>query len=347
MTLAKFDRRAAIALWLQGRRRKRAHFTLLPGPVLTGLWDPLLTWTWDGPDPYKWNVWLSWDGGVSWMMPEDYWHYGASRQFAPDGGSELYFIVGVDEFGREITEHSNIVRPDDAGPPPPTLLTDLLAYWSLEETAWSTRADSHENMQDLFEWDYYGGLLGNEVPVNQTSGVLGYASSYEDDSYNTGLMAPAFAPWNTSGDFTISGWFKFTANMYGGQAPFNIGNNVAIGVLPYTLSVNFWVRTNGTPNYFQIDAPVDSVVENTWTHVVAVRSGSTLKLYLNGSLAASGTTTDTFILESNPDVHVGCAPYGYPMLGALDEFGLWQRALSDAEIGQLYNYGSGLAYDLF
>jgi hypothetical protein len=54
------------------------------------------------------------DGGNNYILIEDYWMYGDARQFAPDGGGELYYIVGIDDLGREITKHSNIIRPDDA-----------------------------------------------------------------------------------------------------------------------------------------------------------------------------------------------------------------------------------------
>ena len=91
---------------------------MLPAPVLRAAYPTLLQWDWDLPNPYKWNVWTSLNGGVSWIFTDDYWHYGDSRQFAPDGGSELYYIVGIDQAGHEITEHSNAVRPDDAIAPP-------------------------------------------------------------------------------------------------------------------------------------------------------------------------------------------------------------------------------------
>jgi hypothetical protein len=100
--------------WLAEQRRKH-H--LLPAPVLRAAYPTLLRWDWDLPNPYKWNFWLSWDDGVSWNHVEDYWKYGDAREFAPDGGSELYYIVGVDASGREITQHSNFVRPDDAPAP--------------------------------------------------------------------------------------------------------------------------------------------------------------------------------------------------------------------------------------
>ena len=100
--------------WLAEQRRK-AH--LLPGPVLRPKYPDLIAWDWDLANPYKWNFLMSLDGGATYIQIEDYWMYGADRQFAPDGGGELYYAVGVDRDGKEITQHSNIVRPDDAPAP--------------------------------------------------------------------------------------------------------------------------------------------------------------------------------------------------------------------------------------
>ena len=75
--------------------------------MLRAVYPDLLQWSWNLPDPYKWNVWLSLDDGESYILVDGYWMYGDSRQFAPDGGSELHFIVGVDEDGNEITARSN------------------------------------------------------------------------------------------------------------------------------------------------------------------------------------------------------------------------------------------------
>lgn len=99
--------------WLAERRKHR----LLPAPVLRAVYPDLLQWNWDLPNPYKWNVWLSLDGGVSYILVNGYWMYGDARQFAPDGAGELHYIVGVDVNGHEITHHSNAVRPDDAPVP--------------------------------------------------------------------------------------------------------------------------------------------------------------------------------------------------------------------------------------
>jgi hypothetical protein len=101
--------------WLAEQRRKE-H--LLPAPVIRPKYPDLIVWDWDLANPYKWNFWMSLNGGATYILIEDYWMYGDARQFAPDGGGELYYAVGVDKDGNEITQHSNIVRPDDAPVPP-------------------------------------------------------------------------------------------------------------------------------------------------------------------------------------------------------------------------------------
>ena len=144
MTLPKIDRRAWLALWAQGRRRNRLRFghpALLPAPVLRAAYPDLLRWDWALANPHKWNVWTSLNGGASWFLTEDYWMYGDARQFAPDGGSEFYFIVGVDAAGVEITERSNWIRPDDAVPPVPQSVIGLQLWTRVESLAGMSDGD--------------------------------------------------------------------------------------------------------------------------------------------------------------------------------------------------------------
>jgi len=161
LSLPKINRRLWLALQAQKHRRARKH-RLLPAPVLRAAYPTLLRWDWDLPNPFKWNVWLSWDNGASWVFVEDYWHYGDSRQFAPDGGHELYFIVGVDAAGNEITGRSNIVRPDDA-PAPDTLLDGLHEFYRPEEGQVFARSVGET---DAFDGDPFAGSVAPTVDVN-------------------------------------------------------------------------------------------------------------------------------------------------------------------------------------
>jgi hypothetical protein len=87
--------------------------------------------------------------------------------------------------------------------------------------------------------------------------------------------------------------------------------------------------------------------DNKWHHIVGTHdAGSTLtKLFINNTLVGSnyGTAWDGQI----GSLFFGAIPYYGGMLGSefrLDEIGIWNRALSNAEIGSLYNLNSGLSY---
>ena len=97
-----------------GPSTAEARTKIMHAPLLAPKYPDLLVWKWHYKNPYRWNVWISLDNGKSFFFIDDYWGYGSARQFAPDGGSELMYIVGVDQQGKEVTLHSNIVRPDDA-----------------------------------------------------------------------------------------------------------------------------------------------------------------------------------------------------------------------------------------
>ena len=100
--------------WLtEERRHQRNH---LLAPLLVATFPDKLAWSWVGPNPYRWNVWESNDNGATYFLPVGYWMNGTDRAFAPDGGWQLYIVVGVDAAGNEITRRSNAVRPSDGTP---------------------------------------------------------------------------------------------------------------------------------------------------------------------------------------------------------------------------------------
>ncbi len=77
---------------------------------------------------------------------------------------------------------------------------------------------------------------------------------------------------------------------------------------------------------------------NTWSHLAAIYDGSGLKLYLNGSLVTSNsssgaipTTADPFFIGTKSDI----APGGDRFNGELDEIRLYSRALNLQEIQTL------------
>jgi len=105
--------------WLAERRRRSR--CLLPAPVLVAAYPDLAVWTWDYPDPAYWYAYHQHAVGEPFTYDDR--GAGTDRQYAPDGGQYPMFIVGCDTDGNEITGRSNAVRPEDALPPAPVLVS--------------------------------------------------------------------------------------------------------------------------------------------------------------------------------------------------------------------------------
>lgn len=100
--------------------------------------------------------------------------------------------------------------------------------------------------------------------------------------------------------------------------------NLANNKLQFVLSIN---------NVQQKLASNTALNANTWYHVAATYDGTTMKLYINGTLDASKAQTGS--VSSNGAFNVG---YLYETSrnfnGKIDEVRVWKRALSQTEISQ-------------
>ena len=336
-SLLKINRRDWLTLWAQKRRRKRVR----PVPVLRAVYPDLLQWDWDLPDPCKWNVWLSLDDGESYILVDGYWMYGDARQFAPDGGSELHFIVGVDEDGNEVTARSNAVRPDDS--PLPDLTRGLVAHFGFDEA----NAD---------QTDYDSGrVLSSGGPgVDYASGLMGYGAHF--NGYGGYLMSvdetTVFSP--TSDGFSVSLWVNFSSSNSYYSPSFIVsvwddtnwpaGSSWNISSY-YPVDGNITVEMLGT-SYNSLSAQGNLL--SGWTHVCVVfdAAAGLWSLYFNGVVAA------TLEYDYRPIAgRLGVGQHTNPNTGAsefiADELTIWSRNLSAVEVGQLYNGGSGLSREMF
>lgn len=83
---------------------------------------------------------------------------------------------------------------------------------------------------------------------------------------------------------------------------------------------------------------------NKWTYIVATYDGATARLYINGALNASvATQPQCNINDSTGYVYLGDAPNrragvpaATPLDGAMDDVRVYNRALSNSEVQQLY-----------
>lgn len=98
--------------------------------------------------------------------------------------------------------------------------------------------------------------------------------------------------------------------------------------------VNVWVEDSADTDYFVWSAN-NSVPYDVWTHVCASYDGTSLKLYINGSLV--GTNNVSFTPSTgNSVLWIGRGDDGY-FCGSIAEVQIWDHALSVDQIANLMN----------
>ncbi len=118
---------------------------------------------------------------------------------------------------------------------------------------------------------------------------------------------------------------------------------------PSVLSAALW-DTNSQPHY--IVSGLNALTNNGWQHVALTYDAPTMlaRLYTNGQLAVLKlmSPSNTFVPRTTGDLYFGYHPDPssnfVAFAGGLDEFGLYERALSDCEISAIFQAGIGGKY---
>ena len=152
----------------------------------------------------------------------------------------------------------------------------------------------------------------------------------------------------TAYPLTLSAWVKTSSSQRGGivnryEGCLNNGYAITQGLFGEASA--YYYSQNGS--YVNLDAPdIFTINNNSWRLIAVVFSNDSAYLYSNNVLFekypfstanpnASSTTTDLYFGKM---LGGSCPPDLY-FSGSLDDIAIWNRALSQSEITQLYNQG--------
>jgi hypothetical protein len=215
------------------------------------------------------------------------------------------------------------------------------AHWSFEEGEGSTVGDSSVNGND-------GTVVDG---MTWETGRVGKYSGGFDGTANNYISVGDVAELDPVGSFTISAWVKPTTltppqsihiMAKGANGPPEAG---AAGagwhlVMSFTGLPQFLCYDGTFGKTYAVASP-STLTAGTWSLVTGVfDSGKSLKIYVDGILMATATTTLTAVISSGIDCRLGAqhrTSVENEWDGGLDDMYMWNRAFSAGEVKCLYD----------
>ena len=206
-------------------------------------------------------------------------------------------------------------------------IPDVAWYTANEAVGSTTLTDSSGNGKTATlsgTYSFGQGIGGNGLDISGG----GYAS------LPTGIVG-------TLSNFTIAAWVEMATPNWARVFDFGTGTTVYMLLTASAAGTNlprFSITTSGNGNEQQINSSI-AILAHTWTHVAVTLSGNTATLYINGVVAGTNTnmTLQPASLGSTTQNYIGKSQFSADPAtqGEIDDFRIYSRALSQAEIQSL------------
>ena len=211
-----------------------------------------------------------------------------------------------------------------------TLTNDLVGYWSLDTNG---TAESGGNTMIV--------TGATHTASGKISGayVFDGVEDYISTTSNIGITG------STSRTHTM--WYKTTQAASGCMVCYGSLGAVGYNFELWIHSTGAWVLAcKGANRYWTPSADFN---DGNWHFLALVLDGtdcSDLTLYLDNSAETVASTDDYTLNTAASTMRLGrrLVATTYDFAGTIDEVGVWDRALTSAELTALYNSGDGLAY---
>ena len=225
--------------------------------------------------------------------------------------------------------------------------TLILLFSVLFTTMSFTQVPSYVPANGLLGWWPFNGNANDESGNGNNGTVSGATlttdlygdanSAYIFDGINDYINAGDFYNFNNS-NFTISVWFVQigpTSNALISKREVNgLGNW-------WHLTLNTFLISASNNGPFLWLAPLhENFNKYTWTNYTITREGNVISFFANGILSSQDILSTIYNMNNNANLIFGSlffdGAYGDFHNGKLDDIGIWNRALTDCEIQNLY-----------
>jgi hypothetical protein len=204
---------------------------------------------------------------------------------------------------------------------------DLVGYWSLDDGRGSTATDFSGNGNQ-------GTLTNMDPSTDWVDGKYGSALSFDGNDDEVTMSDDGFPV--DSEPRTISAWINLRTNGSDDHI-FSFGNTNDNNHTHLSSPSNGKLRMG----FWFNDADSNTVLpEDEWIHVVGVYNGAqTVELYIDGDEDATRTINEASTTQPGTAYIGDSINNGEKFNGKIDEVRLYDRALTDAEVKDLYRAG--------
>jgi hypothetical protein len=210
----------------------------------------------------------------------------------------------------------------------------LIAYWSFDEGSGQVAYDysGNENNAQIMGAEWTDGVSGKALSFNGRSSLI----------CGGGLELCFVFP----SDYSIEAWVKHEAKTPQAYVSKWSGWRMeSAWVLGYFEETVNFAEYYGGGEHVRVKGP--NIADGQWHHIVAVREGENIRLYVDGRREAEAKSKGGIVGENLAPVKVGSAGAGrwprWPFIGLIDEVRVYARAISEDEILSRYqNVRSGI-----
>jgi hypothetical protein len=189
-------------------------------------------------------------------------------------------------------------------------------------------SDRLGNTNSAFDFNFTGAFFGQQnqeiyIPYNPVMNVSNITVSY--------WIYPRSYYWASNPNLTVN----ITRFQYGYSNP-----NGQVWGIGYTDN-QILCGLNGSNGNGTYQAILNSAINlNTWNQIAMTFDGAAIKLFVNGSLVASTPHSIPMNTSGNSGISIGennsANGFWQHTDGVIDDIGIWNRALTSAEITALY-----------
>ena len=207
-------------------------------------------------------------------------------------------------------------------------IPSLAGMWNFNDGTGTTVTDSSGNGNN-------GSWFGT-VSNQWTTGKYFTAGNFDGSD---AVSVPASSTINMQGNITVGMWVNF-ASGFTGSDRFMTEKGGGSSDQMY-----FWWRPSGylDAGYNTGSGYVDYLyqwtpVANTWYYLAWTANGTNVTIYINGVAVSTQAQNGTECNSPSSNLYIGSGNGGgYPFLGQIEDYSLWNSALTSTQIAEIYN----------